>query len=225
MGLIHYIKYIRKSESTLDLVKLAREQGELANLVKRIDDPLYNGSVVTGMDVAYSNSLAVGCAVAFDNTTKETVDTTTITSRVESEYIPGFFQLREGPVLLQLAKETDVSSIVLVDGNGVLHPRRFGLASYLGLKANLQTVGVAKRLMLGEIGQRVGDVADILKEKEIVGSAVWLGKKKPVYVSIGHRVSLSSAVRIVRESSIEGYPEALRRAHMTAKEILAREGD
>lgn len=220
---VSHTERTRTGERSLNLVNLAREQEKLSTLVKRFDDPLYTESVVTGLDVAYSDCLAVGSAITFNNITKETLDATTITLSMKSEYIPGFFQLREGPVLLELAKEIDTSNVVLIDGNGILHPRRFGLACFVGLKANLQTVGVAKKLMLGEIGPRAGDVADIVKEKEIVGRAVWLGKKKPVYVSIGHRVSLSSSVRIVQESSIGGYPEVLRRAHTMAKRILAEQ--
>lgn len=223
IGQISHIDHAKTGDQSMDLIGLAKEQVQLASLVKRFDDPPCTKPVVIGMDVAYSDCFAVGSAVTFNNMTKETLDTTTITLRVKSEYIPGFFQLREGPVLLELAKKIDVSNVVLVDGNGILHPRQFGLASFLGLKANLQSVGVAKKLMLGEIGPRVGDVADILKEKEIVGRAVWLGNKKPVYVSIGHRVTLSSSVRIVQESSIRGYPEVLRRAHTMSKRILAEQ--
>jgi deoxyribonuclease V len=204
---------------------LAREQERLAHLVKRIDEPPYSRPVVTGMDVAYSNDLAVGCAVVFDNSRKETIDVATVTSKIESDYIPGFFQLREGPILLELAKEIDTSHVVLVDGNGILHPRRFGLASYLGLKASLQTIGTTKRLMLGQIGQRLGDVADIVIDNEVVGRAVWLGKNRPVYVSIGHRVSLDTSVKVVQESSFKGYPEALRRAHAISRRVLKEEED
>ena len=204
----------------MDLTALAKEQETLAGLVKRIDDLIHRGSVVTGMDVAYSDSLAAGCAVVYDNASRNVVDSASVVLEIESEYIPGFFQLREGPVLLELIRDVNPPGIVLVDGNGILHPRWFGLASYLGLKMDIQTIGVAKSLMLGVVGPRSGDYAEIIYDDEVIGGAVWADKSKPVYVSIGHRISLETAVQVVRDSSIDGYPEVLRRAHVMSRELL-----
>ncbi|MBN2229493.1 MAG: endonuclease V [Candidatus Thorarchaeota archaeon] len=205
----------------MNLKTLATDQEELSNFVKRYDEPQDIGTVVTGVDVSYSDSIAFGCAVVSDITTREIIYSTTVTSGIESEYIPGFFQLREGPILIKLLQRLKVpSGIVLIDGNGILHPRRFGLASYVGLTMNLQTVGVAKKLMLGELGVRSGNTADIIHEDELLGRALWMNKKRPIYISIGHRVSLETAVQIVRNSCIEGYPEVLRQAHRLSRELL-----
>ena len=73
--------------------------------------------------------------------------------------------------------------------------------------------------------KRSGSMADIVHDDEIVGRAVWFGMGKPIYVSVGHRITLDTAVRIVREASIGGYPEVLRKAHMMSKDALRRYRD
>jgi deoxyribonuclease V len=209
----------------LDLAALAKEQKDLAKIIRKYDDPPYSRPIVTGVDVAYSEDLAVGCAVVIDNCTKEILDSSTIIREIASDYIPGFFQLREGPILIELIQNLKMHGIILVDGNGILHPRRFGLASYLGVKMNAQTIGVAKKLMLGKIGLRMDNTAEVIQGNEILGRVLWLKERKPIYVSIGHRISLDTAVRVVTESSIGGYPEALRQAHIMSKEALNRQKD
>jgi deoxyribonuclease V len=200
----------------LYLEKIAKEQEELSELVIRDDDFQSSYPIVTGVDVSYAGHLAVGCAVISNIETHSFLEIITNKMTIESKYISGFFQLREGPILLDLLHSIENPGILLVDGNGILHPRRFGLASYLGLKCDIPTIGVAKNLMIGELCSRSGNSADIIHNDQIVGKALWLGKKKPVYVSIGHRISLDSAVRVVKESCIDDYPAVLRQAHLTS---------
>jgi deoxyribonuclease V len=209
----------------VNLEILAEEQQELAESVKRYDDPPERSPFLTGVDVAYSEDRAAGCAVVINSATKEILDSTTTIREIESDYIPGFFQLREGPILIDLVQKLKTPGIILVDGNGILHPRRFGLASYLGLKMNVQTIGVTKKLMLGIIGPRSGNSAEIIHRNDVVGRALWLKSGKPIYVSIGHRVSLDTAASVVIDSSVDGYPDVLARAHIMSKELLAMEKD
>jgi len=175
--------------------------------------------------VAYTKDIAAGCAVVCNSLTKEIIDSSVIFRDIEADYIPGFFQLREGPIIIELVQSLEIHGPILVDGNGILHPRRFGLASYLGIKADVQTIGVAKKLMLGEVGPRTDYSAEIIQDFEVLGKKLWLNEKKPIYVSIGHRITLDTAVKIASESSVEGYPEVLRRAHKMSKEALNRYRD
>jgi len=209
----------------LDLTALANEQKDLAKLVRKYDDPSYTSPIVTGVDVAYAKDIAAGCAVVSNNYTNEIIDSSVIIKEIESDYIHGFFQLREGPIIIELIRSLEMQGIILVDGNGILHPRRFGLASYLGIKMDVQTIGVAKKLMLGEMGPGTGDSAEIIQDREVLGKVLWLNERKPIYVSIGHRITLDTAVKIVSESSVDGYPEVLRRAHKMSKEALNRYKD
>jgi deoxyribonuclease V len=205
------------------LEELAREQEEKSKLVKKYDEPSHNSSIIIGVDVSYHENQAVGCAVVADLSTNKIVDTAIIETDIDSEYISGFFQLREGSIILKLLGQLSEIGTVLIDGNGILHPRRFGLASYVGLKMDIQTIGVAKSLMLGELGPRVNDTSDIIDKDEIIGRALWLGKRKPIFVSIGHRISLETAVNIVRQSCVEDYPEVLRQAHIKSNEELRKQ--
>ncbi len=209
----------------MDLEKLAKEQEELAKIIIREDVSTSSYPIVIGVDVAYSEDLGAGVAIALDVIKKVVISSTAVVREIESDYIPGFFQLREGPFLIELLKTLKTSGTILVDGNGILHPRRFGLASYLGVKMNVQTIGVAKKLLLGTIGFRLGNSADIIHEDEIIGQVLWLKEKKPVYVSIGHKISLATAVTVVSNSSVDGYPEPLRRAHILSREVLREEMD
>jgi deoxyribonuclease V len=204
------------------LGELAKEQEEKSKLVKRYDENPDDCTYITGVDVSYSNDQAIGYAVVANTATQEIIDTAMCAAEIDSEYISGFFQLREGPIILKLLSSLETTGTVLIDGNGVLHPRRFGIASYVGLKMNVQTVGVAKSLMLGEIGQRSGDTADIVHNNEVIGRALWLGKRKPIYISIGHRITLESAVKVVRDSCVNDYPHVLHQAHVKSKEEIDR---
>ena len=201
----------------MNLVEVARQQERLAKQVIRYDDPAYHDTMVIGLDVAYSEEIGVGAAVVVNNRTKETIASTTIVREIKSEYIPGLFQLREGPFLIELVQGIRQNGIILVDGNGILHPRRYGLASYLGVTLNRQTIGVAKKLLLGKISHRTQKYADIIHENEVLGRAVLHDGRKPIYVSIGHKVSLNTAVQVVIDSCVKGYPEVLRRAHILSK--------
>jgi len=204
----------------LNLKELAENQTQLANSVKRYDEPASSGSIIIGVDVAYSEEVATGAAVVMDNMTRETIASTTIIREIEAEYVPGFFQLREGPILIELVQNIKEKGVLLVDGNGILHPRRYGLASHIGVTLDRPTIGVAKKLLIGTIENRSQNYADIIYENEILGRAVWLGRKEPIFVSIGHRVSLDAAVQVVLNSSVSGYPEVLRRAHILSKTAL-----
>jgi len=143
-------------------------------------------------------------------------------------YIPGLFSFREVPPLLaafaRLERRPDV---LLFDGQGWAHPRRFGLACHAGLLLGRPSVGCAKSILVGrhaELGRARGSRADMIHEGEVVGAAVRTREGvKPVYVSIGHRADLSSAVSLVLEVTPKlRLPEPLRLAHRATQELMRR---
>ncbi|MFW9800033.1 MAG: endonuclease V [Candidatus Thorarchaeota archaeon] len=205
------------------IARLKAEQKRLAERVIMEDIPPFDNKFVTGIDVSYAEYIAVGCVVLMDMESWEIIQTEQRTVECSVPYIPGYFFLREGPVLIELLKDIDKPGPVLIDGNGILHPRRLGLASHVGVHLDLQTIGVSKKLLLGEKQPRQGNEAGILDGSECIGRALWLsGRKRPVYVSVGHRISLSTAVEVVRSSSVSGYPEPLREAHRISKRTLLK---
>lgn len=173
---------------------------------------------VCGVDVSYSGDEAFSCAVILERRSLSVVGSSCKRSRAESPYIPGLFFLREAePILEALEGLKHDYELLLVDGHGLLHPRRFGLACYIGLKVGKPTVGVGKSLLCGKVVERKGSRM-VLLDGEKLGAV--LGQKNPIYVSIGHRISLRTAVKLVKEVSRYRVPEPLRMAHINARKTM-----
>ncbi len=136
--------------------------------------------------------------------------------------MPGYLSFRELPLLLDVFETIDITpDLVLVDGHGIAHPRRFGIASHLGLFLDVPTIGCAKSLLCGAhgpLGDARGSVADIVDRDEVVGSAVRTRDSvKPVYVSIGHKCGFADAVESVLQCTNKyRLPEPTRLAHIAA---------
>ncbi|HUT68422.1 MAG TPA: deoxyribonuclease V, partial [Dehalococcoidales bacterium] len=152
----------------------------------------------------------------------ELVETRIVTDRIEFPYVPGLLSFREAPLILAACEELTVTpDLLMVDGQGIAHPRRMGLASHLGLFLDIPTIGCAKSRLCGsheEPGNEAGSYAELLDNGEVIGAAVRTRTGvKPVYVSIGHKVDLSTAIRRVLECC-RGYrlPEPTRLAHQAA---------
>lgn len=164
----------------------------------------FESRLVAGADVSIRRGRDTGYAavVVLDTTTLEVVDQATAAGAVEFPYVPGLLSFRELPLLLdawrRLEREPDV---VIFDGHGCAHPRRFGLACHGGLLLDLPALGCAKSLLVGEhneLGLRRGSMAEIRHEGETVGMALRSRSHvRPVYVSVGHRMQLQTAVDLV----------------------------
>lgn len=194
--------------------------------LRRRVDPRDSGpppgeGTVVGVDVAYDDEgdLVVAAAVALCARTLEVVEETTAVGRVVFPYVPGLLAFRELPAVLDaLGRLTVPVDLVVCDGYGVAHPRRLGLASHLGVLTGLPSLGVAKNPFVfhhRQPGPRRGATTPLLTDTgEQVGSALRTRDGvKPVFVSVGHRVSLERAVRhtlwLARDYRL---PETTRRA-------------
>lgn len=159
---------------------------------------------VAGTDVGYRDGGAsIRAAVAVLGLPDlDLVDWAVVRRATAFPYVPGLLSFREAPAVLAaldgLARRPD---LLLCDGHGLAHPRRFGLACHLGLLAGLPSIGVAKSRLVGrhaEPGPRRGDWAVLLDRDEVVGAALRTRPGvRPVYVSIGHRVGLETAIALV----------------------------
>ncbi len=179
-------------------------------------------SHVAGVDVAYTDKCAVGAVAILKYDTLETVETRTSFQEVGVTYIPSFLSFRELPPVVSAITMLSVKpDVFLVDGHGLAHPRRLGFASHLGLVLDAVTIGVAKSLLCGEvIDKEMGGWKPIVYENETVGAAVETKPGvKPIYVSVGHKISLMTAIEIVKRCT-KGYrvPEPVREAHRAASE-------
>ncbi|MFQ5969346.1 MAG: endonuclease V [Nitrososphaerales archaeon] len=174
---------------------------------------------ICGVDVTYRGNNAFSSAVVVRRDTLDVIDSACIMRKVQYAYVPGLLFLRESePILAVLKKLNDGYDVLMVDGHGLLHPRRFGIASYIGIKTDKPTVGVGKSLLCGNVAERDGSV---LLDGEIVGR-VLKTKSKPIYVSVGHKVSLQTAVKLVKDVIRHRMPEPLRLADINSRK-MARE--
>ncbi len=198
-------------------------QQRIADRVVR-DDDFGEVACVAGVDVGFEDDGKVARAavalLAFPSL--ELLDWAVAREPTRFPYVPGLLSFREIPVVrAALKKLRRRPDLVLVDGQGLAHPRRLGIACHLGLVTGLPTVGVAKSLLVGEHrtpAMRRGAWRPLVHRDEIVGAALRTRQGvAPVYVSIGHRVSLESAVRFVLACA-SGYrlPETTRWAHRLA---------
>ena len=210
--------------------ELAARQRELAERVV-VEDRLGDVRLVGGCDVSLRRSRrsADGAAaiVVLTFPGLEEVETATVRGRVEFPYVPGFLSFRELPLLKQafetLKRRPDV---LLTDGQGLAHPRRFGLACHVGLEFDLPTIGCAKSRLCGEFEPfewRKGARSPLVVDGETVGCAVCTRDGvKPVFVSPGHRVSRETAVEIaLRCCPRYRVPEPIRLAHSRSRLALA----
>ena len=179
-------------------------------------------NTVAGVDIGLKKDIARASVVVLSFPELQVVDSEVAECPVRFPYIPGLLSFREIPPLLtafsQLQTEPD---LVIVDGQGIAHPRRFGLASHLGLILDKPTIGCAKSRLWGryeEPGLEQGAYTELTDKGEVIGVAVRTRTKvRVVYVSTGHKISLDSA-RTWTLTCCRGYrlPETTRHAHNAA---------
>ncbi|MFI9817065.1 endonuclease V [Saccharothrix variisporea] len=193
------------------------EQERLRAFVRTETDPGFAVRHVAGLDVAYADDdRVVGAVVVLDAVTLETVDTAVVAGVADFPYVPGLFAFRELPTLLEALDRLTVRPDLLVcDGQGLAHPRRFGLACHIGVLTDLPSVGVAKTPM-GHFEMPAdarGAGTDLVDDGEVVGRALRTrAGVKPVFVSVGHRIDLDRAcAEVLRLCSVR-LPETTRRA-------------
>ncbi len=175
---------------------------------------------ICGVDVSYKNDEAY-CSAVITNTSFDVKDSVNLKCPVKYPYIQGLLFLREsGPLLstLKLLNNGSNFDVLLIDGHGILHPRKCGLASYVGYMINKPTIGVAKNLLCGSIRQD----HFIEYDKTVLGYEIKKEGKKSIYVSIGHKISLKKAIQTVQKviKEKERLPEPLRIADINSKTYL-----
>ncbi|MEU3978941.1 endonuclease V [Streptomyces sp. NPDC026672] len=183
---------------------------------------------VTGVDVAYDDALdlVAAAAVVLDAASLEVVAEATAVGRVSFPYVPGLLAFREIPTVLAALDALPCGpGLVVCDGYGLAHPRRFGLAAHLGVLTGLPTIGVAKNPFVfvhDDPGTARGSAAPLLAGTEEVGRALRTRDGvKPVFVSVGHRVGLDNAcAHTLALTPRHRLPETTRRADARCRQAL-----
>lgn len=184
-------------------------QQRLSSLIKDVNEPTFNPILICGLDAAYQDDIAIAIAAVWNLETRRIVEIAEFRDKTPAEYRPGFFGFREGRLLVRAVARLNCDpDVLLVDGHGIAHPRRFGLACHVGLAMNKATIGVAKSHLYGGIeGETLVDTSGT-----VIGR-VLTGEGRPCFVSVGHKVSLDKAVKIVERCRGSNYPVPLRIAH------------
>ncbi|MER6755127.1 deoxyribonuclease V [Micromonospora echinofusca] len=207
-------------------------QERLRPLVDLVGPGPAEPATVAGLDVAYAESgdrLAAAVTV-LDARTLAVVDSAVSVGRPAFAYVPGLFAFREMPALLDALDRLTVRPELLVcDGHGLAHPRRFGLACHLGVVTGLPAIGVGKTPLLGEWtppDDRRGAWAPLRDGDEVVGRVLRTRDGvKPVFVSVGHRMSLDDATaRVLALTPRYRLPETTRTADRLCRDALAAAG-
>lgn len=179
---------------------------------------------IAGVDMSVDKraGVATGAVVVLSYPEFTVVETKVIRGKLDFPYIPGLLSFRELPLTLEACENLSViPDLVLVDGQGIAHPRRFGIASHLGLFLDIPTIGCAKSRLCGEHEEpesEAGSYGQIKDKGEIIGVALRTRTGvKPMYISIGHKVDLESSIYWALECC-HGYrlPEPTRLAHLAA---------
>jgi deoxyribonuclease V len=203
-------------------------QRELAARVE-VGPSLGDVELVAGADISYnrfSPTIYAG-VVVMRLKDGEVVERSGVVAQTAFPYIPGLLTFREGPAVLDaFSKLKRKPEAVLFDGQGFAHPRRVGLASHMGLWLDIPSVGCAKSRLIGEFDVpklAAGSWSHLLDKGETIGRVVRTKTGiQPLYVSIGHKIDLESAVRLTM-AACRGYrlPEPTRQAHLFVNELRA----
>ncbi len=177
---------------------------------------------VAGVDCALRNNHAIAAVPVLDFNTLELVDLAIVEKPLVFPYVPGLLTFRECPAILAAMETLAVKpDLVMVDGQGIAHPRRIGIAAHLGVLLDKPTIGVAKSRLIGthdEPYHTAGCYTDLWDKKDLIGGVLRTRDNcNPLYISIGHKIDLPTAIDLVLECC-RGYrlPEPTRFAHQAA---------
>lgn len=196
-------------------------QRELAPRVIRTGEPA-DVHRVGGVDVGFVEGGARAAVAVLSFPGLELLDYAVAEVSVTFPYVPGLLSFREVPVVLEaLSRVASPPDVLLCDGQGLAHPRRCGLASHLGLWTDIPTIGVAKSRLIGAHAAVPGDKGrwvPLIDHEEVIGAVLRSrAHVAPVYVSVGHRISLEGAIRCVLACTTRyRLPETTRWAHRLA---------
>jgi deoxyribonuclease V len=188
----------------VELQKRLRQQVQIQPLANPV-------KLVAGCDVSFNKFSDVIYAgiVILELPSLEAIAYATAVTRTSFPYIPGLLSFRETPALLEAWQRLETApDVVMLDGQGIAHPRRFGIACHFGLLTDTPSIGCAKTLLVGkceEPGQAAGSYALLMDKGEVVGAALRTkDAAAPVFVSVGHRVDLPTAIDLTLRC-VKGY--------------------
>ena len=178
---------------------------------------------VAGVDVGFRGNECIAAVAVLSYPELSLLEVSRAQRPVTFPYIPGLLSFRESPAILQAFEGVQHSpDLVLVDGQGLAHPRRFGIACHLGLLLDLPTIGCAKSRLCGQadpLATETGSSALLWDGNEVIGAVVRTqANQSPIYVSVGHKIDLPTAIAYTLSCTGRyRQPEPTRQAHLAAR--------
>jgi len=207
----------------VDTRKLRDIQRKIAKEVTTTDQiNLSEIKTVAGFDVTYFENKILCAAIVYDLATKKVIEKSHTISKQQMQYIPGYRAFRDGPAILQTYYGLESEpQVLMILGHGITHPLKCGLATFVGVELGKPAIGVAKKLLAGELQENKIKIlnetrGETIKTKE---------HAKPLYISTGNMISLNTAKEITQKTNIPPHklPEPLHLAHRHASAILKKE--
>lgn len=180
----------------IDFDALKKEQLKLAEKVITTDS-FENIKTIGGADQAYIGNKVISAIVVCDYKNLEAIEEKHAVVDAKIPYKSGFLFYRDGPAVMEaFNKLENKPDVLIVEANGILHPRRIGMASHVGILLDIATIGVTKNLMLGEVREKT-----IYVEKEARGyELITKEHARPIYISPGNKISLKTSLEVVKNS-------------------------
>lgn len=181
-------------------------------------------NTVAGVDVGFEadGTITRAAVAVLRYPTLERIEFKMVRQPTKMPYIPGLLSFREIPAVLEaISQLSTLPDMLLCDGAGYAHPRRFGLACHLGVLTNIPSIGVAKTRFIGtynDVGEERGSYAPLIEKDEVIGAVLRTRTRvQPLFISLGHRVSLPTAIKFVLACAPKyRLPETTRQAHKLA---------
>ena len=205
-------------------------QENMKTLVDKSDN--FNDKIeyVAGVDVAYNeeSNTMIGAIVVLDYKSFEVIDSSYHIMEITFPYVPGLFSFREIPSIIHAYHKLSIKpDIIVCDGQGIAHPKGVGMATHLGINLQVPTIGCAKKRLYGEyteqnIGNTKGDFEYLKSNDNVIGAVLRTKDNvKPMFVSIGHRVSLKSSIAIINYLTPRfRLPETTRKSDQLVNKLL-----
>jgi deoxyribonuclease V len=201
----------------IDIRKLKEDQLKLAKKIN-LKNTFSEIKTIAGVDQAYVDNKIISAIVVCDYMNLEPFERKYSILSCKIPYIPGYLSYREAPAIIEAYnKIINKPDILIVEGNGILHQRRIGMASHVGVLLNIPTIGVTKRLLCGELKED-----NVIVDKEVRGvSLITREHAKPLYISPGHNITLKTSVEIIKKCIRLPHklPEPLHLAHRYANTV------
>ncbi|MFD0963274.1 deoxyribonuclease V [Pseudofulvibacter geojedonensis] len=218
-----------------DFIKYYTEQNKLKDQIIKGDVLPEKIQYVAGVDVAYNEQeqIMVGAIVVLNAETLEVVEQSSHVMDITFPYIPGLFSFREVPAILEAFKKLTMQpDLIICDAQGIAHPKNVGMATHLGIELDIPTIGCAKKRLVGfyekeKLGSNRADTQELIWNSETVGVALRTQDNiKPMFVSIGHKISLETAIEwVLKVSPKYRLPETTRQADQLVNSILKETTD